>query len=310
MENLSDELSRLMINKKFGEQFKKLANNVLKDKDVNEFLNANKNNLDHQTIIKSISKLYEFVNERDKVISGKNSTIPGYEPKLELSKDSINVAYVPTKSKLASIKNAKMLKKMHLVSLPNALRKIDLKQFYTDKDQERIDAYNDILQFIVDYEQDSKKYHQGIYLHGEFGVGKTFLMAAMANELVQNGYEVMLLHFPSFVTEMKNSIKNNTVAKKLDRIKKMPLLILDDIGADDMSSWIRDDIFSVILEYRMQNSLPTFFTSNYSMNEFEHNHLKFNNKGDEEPLKAQRIMQRIRFLSKEVKITGDNRRPQ
>ncbi|WP_105955925.1 primosomal protein DnaI [Apilactobacillus quenuiae] len=310
MENLSDELSKLMINKKFGEQFKRLAKDVLNDRDVNTFLKVNKEKLDHQTIIKSISKLYEFVNERDKVISGKNSTIPGYEPKLELSKDAINVAYVPTKSKLASIKDNKMFKRMHLISLPSGLRKVNLEKFYTDNDHARENAYDDVLQFIGDYEQNHKAYHQGIYLYGEFGVGKTFLMAAMANELVRNGYEVMLLHFPSFVTEMKNSIKNNTVAKKLDRIKQMPLLILDDIGADDMSSWIRDDIFSVILEYRMQNSLSTFFTSNYSMSDFETKHLKFNNKGDEEPLKAKRIMQRIRFLSKEVKITGDNRRPQ
>ncbi|UQS85268.1 primosomal protein DnaI [Apilactobacillus apisilvae] len=310
MENLSDELSNLMINKKFGERFKSLANEVFQDKEVKRFLSSHNDELDHSTIIKSISKLYEFVRERNKVNSGEESTIPGYQPKLELSKNAINVAYVPTKEKIESIRANKMLKKMHLVALPDALRKINFDSFYNDNNQIRANAYDNCLQFISDYEENPKSYHQGIYLYGEFGVGKTFLMAAMANELVKNGHEVMLLHFPSFVTNIKGSIQNNTVSKKVGKIKMTPLLILDDIGADDMSSWIRDDIFSVILEYRMQNELPTFFTSNYSMDQFENNHLKFNNKGDEEPLKAQRIMQRIHFLSKEVQMTGYNRRPQ
>lgn len=42
----------------------------------------------------------------------------------------------------------------------------------------------------------------------------------------------------------------------------------------------------------------------------EKEHLSVNNRGDDEPLKAKRIMQRIRFLSKECLMTGDNRRPQ
>ena len=35
--------------------------------------------------------------------------------------------------------------------------------------------------------------------------------------------------------------------------------MMDDIGADAMSSWIRDEVFGVILQYRMQEQLPTFF---------------------------------------------------
>lgn len=35
--------------------------------------------------------------------------------------------------------------------------------------------------------------------------------------------------------------------------------MIDDIGADSMSSWVRDEVLGVILEYRMQQQLPTFF---------------------------------------------------
>lgn len=34
--------------------------------------------------------------------------------------------------------------------------------------------------------------------------------------------------------------------------------MIDDIGAESMTSWIRDDVLSVILQYRMQEQLVTF----------------------------------------------------
>jgi len=74
-----------------------------------------------------------------------------------------------------------------------------------------------------------------------------------------------------------------------------------------MSSWIRDEVFGVILQYRMQEQLPTFFSSNFTMNELEQ-HLTVTQRGDEEPLKAKRIMERIRYLTKEIEMTGRNRR--
>ena len=63
----------------------------------------------------------------------------------------------------------------------------------------------------------------------------------------------------------------------------------------------------VILEYRMQEELPTFFSSNFSMDELT-DHLAQDNNGNSEPLKAQRIMERIRFLSREVRMVGPNLR--
>ncbi len=92
------------------------------------------------------------------------------------------------------------------------------------------------------------------------------------------------------------------------RLKKAPILVIDDIGADSISSWIRDDVLGVILEYRMQEELPTFFTSNFSMDQLEREHLTVNQRGEAEPLKAKRLMERIKFLSEEVSMTGKNHR--
>lgn len=83
--------------------------------------------------------------------------------------------------------------------------------------------------------------------------------------------------------------------------------MLDDIGAEAMTAWTRDEVLGAILQFRMQEELPTFFSSNYNMKQLEA-HLTFTQNGMEEQLKARRIMERIRFLSKEVPLEGKNRR--
>ncbi|MEL5940129.1 primosomal protein DnaI, partial [Tetragenococcus halophilus] len=150
-------------------------------------------------------------------------------------------------------------------------------------------------------------FHKGLYLVGSFGVGKTYLLGAIARDLAEAGYTSTLLHFPSFAVDMKQSIKKDEVGEKLDAVKSASILMLDDIGADAMSSWIRDDIFGVILQYRMQEQLPTFFSSNFTMKELEQ-HLSVTQRGEEEPLKAKRLMERIRYLAQEIELTGRNRR--
>ena len=117
-----------------------------------------------------------------------------------------------------------------------------------------------------------------------------------------------MVHFPSFAVEMRNSIKQNNTGEKLDAIKRAPILMLDDVGAGAMTTWVRDDILGVILEYRMQEELPTFFSSNFSMDELQNNHLAINVQGDNEPLKAARIMERIKYLSREIEMEVKNLR--
>ncbi|WP_220729494.1 primosomal protein DnaI [Apilactobacillus zhangqiuensis] len=310
MKNLSDEFAKTLSKPKYNERYQQSVNAVLNNDDVKSFLNKHKDELEDDVVKRSMSKLYEFVQENNKLKNNQPTTIPGYTPVLVVNKGLIDISYVPTQKTKDNMKKAKVLKRIHAVAMPKNIKNVTLDQFDLSENDYRMNAMGLVTDFIEEYTNAPKKWHQGMYLYGEFGVGKTFLMAAMANELAKNGFEVTLVHFPSFAVEMKSAISSNLVADKLDAIKKTPILILDDIGADSMSSWVRDDILGVILEYRMQNSLSTFFTSNFSMQQFEEEHLAVNNKGDLEPLKAKRIMQRVHYLAKEVGMFGQNRRPQ
>ena len=56
----------------------------------------------------------------------------------------------------------------------------------------------------------------------------------------------------------------------------------------------------------MEEKLPTFFTSNLSLKELEE-HLAMTSKNVEK-VKARRIIERIKYLTSEIKIVGANRR--
>ena len=105
---------------------------------------------------------------------------------------------------------------------------------------------------------------------------------------------------------MKNAISSGLVKEKIDQVKTAQVLILDDIGAEQSSPWMRDEILQVILQHRMQENLPTFFTSNFSFSDLER-HFASSKNGDE-TWQAKRVMERIKFLAQEVRLEGENRR--
>ena len=136
---------------------------------------------------------------------------------------------------------------------------------------------------------------------------ESFMLAAMAHELSETKkVATTIIHYPSFTIDVKNGIKDGSVKEQIDAVKEAEVLVLDDIGAEQFSSWIRDDVLQVILQYRMIEELPTFFTSNYSFADLEAK-LSNGRQGDE-TWQAKRVMERIRFLAKEVHLRGVNRR--
>lgn len=311
MEDLGTEIKKFLKNENLSERYpnvnyRDLMKKVYEDPDVIAFLDKNKAELTESNVQRADAKLYEFLSEKNKIILGKGMIAPGYKPQLVLNNHMIDVSYVPTDALIEAQKSKALAKRVKSMSMSKDIKNATMNDFDMDG---RGDALSQSLKFITEFVADPSAYHQAMYFYGSFGVGKTYLLGAMANELANRGYQTTLMHFPSFAVEIKNAISDNRVYDMLNAVKKSEILMIDDIGADAMSSWVRDDILGVILQYRMQEELPTFFSSNFSMKQLEDEHLRISQKGEDEPLKAKRIMERIHFLAKEVKIVGKNRRP-
>jgi len=148
---------------------------------------------------------------------------------------------------------------------------------------------------------------KGLYLTGSFGSGKSYIISALLNELSMKGYKTVNVYYPTLLQKIKLSMDSGSYEDILDEICMCDVLLLDDIGAENNTPWARDEILGTILQYRMDNELSTFFTSNYSIEELEI-HLTNTGKNDSDPIKARRIVERIKILSKEEKLISKNKR--
>ena len=310
MEAINETIANQLGKGPGAEQYRKLMQTVLADSEVQAFLNDHQEELDAAGIQRGAAKLYEYVHERELVAAGKASVAPGYVPRLAVSAGQIDVAYVPTSQLQEARARAARDRRITTVSMPKFIRQATFDNFYTEgsaASESRNEALARAVMFAKNYSPTATAFQPGLYLTGSFGVGKTYLLGALANYLADHGHPTTLVHFPSFAVKMKSSIGKNTTDQERDKIKQVPILMLDDIGADALSAWIRDEVLGVILEYRMQEELPTFFSSTFTMDQLTA-HLAVDSQGNEEPLKAQRIMERIRFLSREVVVSGENLR--
>lgn len=306
MKEIGKDLNQLLNRKNYRARFEEMITEVMENSEVKNFLDEHKDQLTQQDIERSYAKMYEYVQEKRKFELNDPSMIaPGYEPQLILNYHSVDVTYVPTEELLARRQQEEIRGRIQALNMPKDIQDARIATY--DQTPGRGEALVAAMDFLEEYLDNSKQFHKGLYLVGSFGIGKTYLLGAIARYLAEAGHSTTLLHFPTFAVDMKQAIGKNQVNEKIEVIKKAPVLMLDDIGADSMSSWIRDEVFGVILQYRMQEQLPTFFTSNFTMLELEE-HLSITQRGEEEPLKAKRIMERIRYLTKEVQMTGKNRR--
>lgn len=281
--------------------YQELYQETIQDKEVADFIQQH--HLTEEAITRSMSKFFEYVTERKKFLHQDDSYIAvGYQPVLIMNEGYADVSYLETAALIDYRKAEAIKNRIQLINLPAHLKNITTADVDLT-DENRVGVTKAITEFVKQVGQDNK----GLYLYGNFGVGKSYLMAFLANLLSKtHQLSTTMLHYPTFVVDIKNAIGEGLVKEKIDGIKIAQVLIVDDIGAEQHSSWVRDDVLQVILQHRMQENLPTFFTSNFSLAELER-HFAAGRSGDE-TWQAKRVMERIRFLATELHLEGVNRR--
>ena len=216
----------------------------------------------------------------------------------------IRFVYKKCKYKLKDEKETEYLKNVNFYKMPEELKKASFKKVYKD-DANRLETVKALKAFYDDYLKDKKV--KGIYLHGNFGCGKSYLVAALFNELAKKNIKSTIVYFPELLRSLKSGFGNDhEFEERFEEIKETPILLIDDIGAEKVTEWSRDEVLGSILQYRMDSNLPTFFTSNLSIEELETNLAITKNKTD--LVKARRIVERIKYLTKEIKMVSINRR--
>lgn len=211
--------------------------------------------------------------------------------------DKIRFSYAPCKYEKKFIKE-KEEKETSSNILDNArMKDIDV----TDKNRVKVIKW--LKNFYDKFEVN--KINKGLFLHGNFGSGKTFLLASLFNELkINKNINAEIVYYPDLLRSLRDDF--NLLDAKVNYLKDVPLLLIDDIGAENVTAWGRDEILGTIMQHRMNEGLSTFLTSNLNIVELE-SHLSIT-KNSEDGVKARRIIERIKQLTDDLELISINRR--
>lgn len=289
--------------------YKNITNNLTKEYQValkeEKFSNLVKNlKIKDKVAIKYTSKLQNTVCElincsKCKALGACKNKVTGYVNYPELNNDNLVFNYVACKymKKIKSDEN-----RTKYFNMPDNIRNARMKDIDTSDIKRR-----DIIKFLKEFYDNYNKqeFHKGLYLHGSFGNGKTYLISAMLNELSNKNYNVVILYFPELLRTLKEKFDTG-YNEYIKSILNADILLLDDIGAESVTEWGRDEILGTILQHRMDNNMSTFFTSNLSLEDLE-THLATGKKTID-LVKARRIIERIKYLSIEKEMNTENKR--
>lgn len=151
------------------------------------------------------------------------------------------------------------------------------------------------------------KTDKGLFIYGSVGVGKTFIVESLMSTYLDkkiNCAYVLLNDLYNEIRPLYFSTLNSdrdVFNRMIKRLKNVNVLFIDDIGAERMDHFMRDDVLFPILDYRMKNKKMTHFTSNYDLASLK-DHFSNTSSVLKENIKGERIVERIRVLCEVFKL--------
>lgn len=199
------------------------------------------------------------------------------------------------KQKIESILGKSGIKKRYL------LRTIDSFSV-TAENKKSFEVATDYIKNFREYFTQGK----GLYLEGPCGTGKTHLAIAIALAIINTGVPVICKTSIDILGDIKRCYERNsevTEEEVLEAYKTVDLLIIDDLGKEQVTEWSVPVLYSILNE-RYEALLPTIITTNYNTTALAE---KLSAKGDAETATA--IISRFVESSKRVTMSwADYRR--
>ena len=259
--NSKDILKRNVDMKKYIEE---LLENLKNDKDVYESLKPL--GLTNKEVRDNIGKLADY--QEDFNVCKK---CPGFDkcPKKDkhismyVYKDG---SYITTRSEPCKelIKEMEIESKYVAKDFPSEWRKSVLKNLDLSENRRPL-----IKEFVNIAKGKSNKW---LYVKGNHKVGKSFVLVTFANEFVALGLgKVAVINASKQfknIADMAYSDKEGFKAA-IELLVKVPLLVIDDFGQEYKNELIRDQIVLPILNERSHSERPTFFSSEFTINEIQ-----------------------------------------
>ena len=106
-----------------------------------------------------------------------------------------------------------------------------------------------------------------ILLWGPKGMGKTHLLVASVVEFMKAGQRAVYFTAPDLLNHIYLAVKSDTYPAEVDWLKRVPILVVDDLGAERQTSFA-NDLFHTILDTRHLERMRTILSTNEPLDRF------------------------------------------
>lgn len=221
----------------------------------------------------------------------------GHQPVLQYYQGTIRLAYQSCPYHQAQQAQKHHQRSLNALYLPKTVLDASLEDFRQDNVQRQV-LYQKMMKIL--HRIKLKEPTPGLYLYGSYQVGKTYALAALANEITKYGLTVAMTYFPDWSRELKSAMHEGKLESRIAAFKSVDVLILDDLAGESFSEWLRDEVLGPILQHRLLDQKLTFFSSNIDLKNLAPCYVGENT--DTQKIKAYRIVERIKALSEPVKL--------
>lgn len=120
-----------------------------------------------------------------------------------------------------------------------------------------------IIPFIMDYIKNFSSINTNLLFYGNSGTGKTFLSNCIAKDLLDRGFLVVYRTADDLIQELKQiKFENNSTLE--DLLLNCDLLILDDLGTEQITDFTSTELFNLLNKKLLINK-KMLISSNYSL---------------------------------------------
>ncbi|NGP45012.1 primosomal protein DnaI [Bacillaceae bacterium SIJ1] len=262
-------------NADFQQRTNELHQQVLAHPDVRAFIEEHR--LTQKQIDRNMMTFYEYATQETNCEHCRDAAhcknvVKGYIPHLAFIPPRVEIRYDKCPQAKRELQERELRSLVQSISIPNDILQASMADLNELDEATKRRAVHFAVDFVDSYNPTSPP--AGLYIHGPFGTGKTYLLGAIANEMKRR-HQVgsLLVYVPEFVRQCKQSLRDDSLNQKVKALQEADVLMLDDLGAESMSSWIRDDVLAPILQYRLMHKRPLFISSNFSYSELKHHFL-------------------------------------
>jgi DNA replication protein DnaC len=90
---------------------------------------------------------------------------------------------------------------------------------------------------------------QGMWFEGDVGTGKTTLAMLISAEALRQGHSVAIYSLPRLLGLLRETFDDDSEASLstlLDRLAAVELLHIDDVGAEQSSPWVLEQLYTIV----------------------------------------------------------------